>query len=552
MTTDKLQALHEALTDVFSESPLTSTDTEASSPFDHEAISEIFSGPHPLSASTGPSSAIDHVALAGIFSERVPTSTSTRSSPPGFDHHALAGVLSEAPPTSTNARPSPPGFDHQALAKILSEPLPTPADMRTSPPSFDQQSLETLSELHPVPFNPRLSPRSFDSGSSSATFSGPRENKEPAARTAAITPSTNAESAQPQQAKSLLAKLHHILSAKAEPPPFSGENAPSTTPVSGRLQMPEPAASGVAATSDAGIAGARPPPATSLAAEPCSLISINTEASPPISEKKSLRPTVAARLHNVDPGARAVAVAAPAGVENAREQPARSLPVEPVPPILADVVPSPRAFGKEPLRQVLSGRPCDVEPADKADVKVRSPDLANTAPQPPVSANGPAPISLPGRPDHTAPAVKTAAAVPPIHPVAIQPQQTKLLPLIDPPAMSSTTPRPAVPIFEEDSPPPSLSGQQDNVEPAANAVADAAADHMESAVTRAQQTKALLAEMDIDTAIRLRWVMRDIRSKRTKLSPVSGNDLTALMDLGLVELREELPRLTALGVLALD
>ena len=525
MTTDKLQALHEALTDVFSESPLTSTDTEASSPFDHEAISEIFSGPHPLSAGTGPSSAIDHVALAGIFSERVPTSTSTRS--------------------------SPPGFDHQALAKILSEPLPTPADTRTSPPSFDQQSLETLSELQPVPFNPRLSPRSFDSGSSSATFSGPRENEEPAARTAAITPSTNAESAQPQQAKSLLAKLHHILSAKADPPPFSGENAPSTTPVSGRLQMPEPAASGVAATSDAGIAGARPPPATSLTAEPCSLISTNTEASPPISEKKSLRPAVAARLNNVDPGARAFAVAAPA-VENAREQPARSLPVEPVPPILADVVPSPRAFGKEPLRQVLSGRPCDVEPADKADVKVRSPDSANTAPQPPVSANGPAPISLPGRPDHPAPAVKTAAAVPPIHPVAIQPQQTKLLPLIDPPAMSSTTPRPAVPIFEEDSPPPSLSGQQDNVEPAANAVADAAADHMESAVKRAQQAKALLAEMDIDTAIRLRWVMRDIRSKRTKLSPVSGNDLTALMDLGLVELREELPRLTALGVLALD
>ncbi len=90
------------------------------------------------------------------------------------------------------------------------------------------------------------------------------------------------------------------------------------------------------------------------------------------------------------------------------------------------------------------------------------------------------------------------------------------------------------------------------MEPAANAVGDAAADHTESAVTRAQQAKALLAEMDIDTAIRLRWVMRDIRSKRTKLSPVSGNDLTALMDLGLVELREELPRLTALGVLALD
>ncbi len=74
----------------------------------------------------------------------------------------------------------------------------------------------------------------------------------------------------------------------------------------------------------------------------------------------------------------------------------------------------------------------------------------------------------------------------------------------------------------------------------------------ESAVTRAQQAKLLLAELDLNTAIHLRWVMRDIRSKRTKFLPVSANDLTALMDLGLVEMREEIPRLTALGVLALD
>jgi hypothetical protein len=69
---------------------------------------------------------------------------------------------------------------------------------------------------------------------------------------------------------------------------------------------------------------------------------------------------------------------------------------------------------------------------------------------------------------------------------------------------------------------------------------------------RAQQAKSLLAGLDLDTAIRLRWVMRDIRAKRTKLSPVSENDLAALIDLGFVEMREELPRLTGLGVLALD
>jgi len=74
----------------------------------------------------------------------------------------------------------------------------------------------------------------------------------------------------------------------------------------------------------------------------------------------------------------------------------------------------------------------------------------------------------------------------------------------------------------------------------------------ESAVRRAQQAKSLLAGLDLDTAIRLRWAMRDIRSKRTKWSPVSENDLAALIDLDFVEMREEVPRLTGLGILALD
>jgi hypothetical protein len=46
--------------------------------------------------------------------------------------------------------------------------------------------------------------------------------------------------------------------------------------------------------------------------------------------------------------------------------------------------------------------------------------------------------------------------------------------------------------------------------------------------------------------------MRDIRSKRTQFSSVSANDLTTLVELGLVEIRDELPRLTGLGFLALD
>jgi len=106
--------------------------------------------------------------------------------------------------------------------------------------------------------------------------------------------------------------------------------------------------------------------------------------------------------------------------------------------------------------------------------------------------------------------------------------------------------------FDEEPAPPTLSNQPNNVEPAVESAAVAPPSDAESAVRRAQQAKALLAGLDLDTAIRLRWVMRDIRSKRTKLSPVSENDLAALIDLGFVEMREGTPRLTGLGVLALD
>jgi hypothetical protein len=87
--------------------------------------------------------------------------------------------------------------------------------------------------------------------------------------------------------------------------------------------------------------------------------------------------------------------------------------------------------------------------------------------------------------------------------------------------------------------------------PAEQTSADAPA-AAENLTMRAEHAKSLLAGLDLDTAIRLRWAMRDIRGKRTKLSPVSENDLAALIDLGFVEMREGVPRLTGLGVLVLD
>ena len=121
--------------------------------------------------------------------------------------------------------------------------------------------------------------------------------------------------------------------------------------------------------------------------------------------------------------------------------------------------------------------------------------------------------------------------------------------LVEPPLISTNTEPSA---FDEEPAPPTLSNQPNNVEPAVEAAAADLAADAESAVRRAQEAKSLLAGLDLDTAIRLRWVMRDIRAKRTKLSPVNENDLAALVDLGFVEMREELPRLTGLGFLALD
>src|SRR5437879_565873 len=95
MSTDKIQALEEALAEVFSEPHVISTNTEQSSPiFDHAALAEIFSEPLSLSTSTTPSPpSFDHQALAEIFSERPPVSIDPQSSPFSFDTWSLPPPL---------------------------------------------------------------------------------------------------------------------------------------------------------------------------------------------------------------------------------------------------------------------------------------------------------------------------------------------------------------------------------------------------------------------------------------------------------------------------
>ena len=52
----------------------------------------------------------------------------------------------------------------------------------------------------------------------------------------------------------------------------------------------------------------------------------------------------------------------------------------------------------------------------------------------------------------------------------------------------------------------------------------------ENQATIANQPLSPLAGLDLDSAIRLRWALRDIKAKRTKLTPVSPSDLKTLIE----------------------
>jgi hypothetical protein len=74
----------------------------------------------------------------------------------------------------------------------------------------------------------------------------------------------------------------------------------------------------------------------------------------------------------------------------------------------------------------------------------------------------------------------------------------------------------------------------------------------EMKTTMADQPDSPLAGLSLDTAIHLRWVLRDIKGKRTKFMPVSPDDLRTLIEMGLIEMRDEVPVLTNEGERALD
>jgi len=74
----------------------------------------------------------------------------------------------------------------------------------------------------------------------------------------------------------------------------------------------------------------------------------------------------------------------------------------------------------------------------------------------------------------------------------------------------------------------------------------------ENETTTANRALLPLMGLDLNTAIRLRWALRDIKAKRTKLTPVSPSDLKTLIEMGLVEMCDDTSMLTNEGHQALD
>ena len=65
-------------------------------------------------------------------------------------------------------------------------------------------------------------------------------------------------------------------------------------------------------------------------------------------------------------------------------------------------------------------------------------------------------------------------------------------------------------------------------------------------------TERPFAYLDLERAIGLRWALRDILANRLKMTPVTDDGLRTLIDMGLVEMRDDAPVVTPAGLAALD
>ena len=157
------------------------------------------------------------------------------------------------------------------------------------------------------------------------------------------------------------------------------------------------------------------------------------------------------------------------------------------------------------------------------------------------------PVSHGVRPDRVEPASQVATVDLPIAPQSTLPSRAPSLPA-EAPVAGSQAFNDSVPL-ETTRPLPNLDDPR-NVDAGSTTQAIGLAPATLDEV--AQEPRSLLSELDLESAIRLRWVMRDIRAHRLGMSPARESDLAALAELGLVEIRGALPYLTASGVRELN
>jgi hypothetical protein len=554
-----------------------------------------------VAAKNDPESARAQQATSGLAASEFPSSTNVEPSPPIFEIGPSGSILND-PLDSENEKnaekhvaesarsqgSNPPLIDLPPSIPTIAE-FPTRCDTEPSPPILSDQFILTTAPINAespgarqaksfsvelpllISINEESSPVILQETSHPNLLAQP-PNFEAAAELAEMAPPIDTETARPQNAQSHLTEPAH--------PNFQPELTPANP--SGRSGNMVSEAEAVVTFRPTNTESAGPKRLGSWLAELAPMLSANPKSPRATSEKEPSHPT-STQLKDLDHRAKTVFVAPSANLEVIT----LSGELGKAAPVVESALPSPptRAVSTErrtepsslpdpalvstntrsskleqssrpvsPLDQRQNTRSVAAHPTEADDAQPQGVSSALTAlrlqnakPWPPVlNEAGP---TLAGQPDTGGMPLGTIAD--PTKAEGVLSRQLKLS-STEMPDLISTEARSSLRIFEKERLRPPAPDQQANAAPTVTAAAVASLTDKESALTRAEQAKSLLAELDLNTAIHLRWVMRDIRSKRTKFSPVSRNDLAVLMDLGLVDMREELPRLTGLGVLALD
>jgi hypothetical protein len=592
-----------ALVEIFSE-PLPISTTANSSPpdLDHRALAEMFGKPPeiPVNLQPSPFRRVPHSssqARSGQLDREEPAAkpvavapfTNSNNALPRRAKSLLAEIRSifsakaELQLSSVRTAPSPrslSGQPHSLQLRAEAIASTSPTDARGARPLLAKSPLAKLSPL--ISTNSELAHLSLKQERLSTSHSVKPSHARPPASELATGPATVTEIAPPLPAISLLRE------PSSPKPPLPIINSSPTSDAHG-MDNVQPRAKPIAITAAAEAKSAPPQQENSLLGN-YPLIAATSEP-PPAVEREPPRLTSVAWADNAEPEVKPVAVAAPNDPKSVQAQQASSLLVKSLPVASINTQPSVHPSGNEVLSSVLSGQLDHVEPSEKTCLESAPSLQENLSPIEPFALTStntkPEPLQpvLSGQQDYPAPVPKLASMARAGSESEVrQPQATLLLSEGSSPGSTNTitparmvetgssfmpgqlhhaeptvkmaattlddaetaSPKRGISLLAESPLPPS---RFFFVAPAAKAAAVASATERSTLPNRA---KSLLAKLDLDTAIRLRWLMRDIRGERTPISAASKDDLAALIDMGLVEMREALPKLTLLGDLALD